>query len=175
MIASWHLWGWTALARIRPGCPVFRDTPGREKEFKKFFGSRAKKMSLDEFVNQVKGTELPLPPLGLNLPKISEIIANEPPPRDYLLSGVLPARIVGGLIATGGTGKGFFLLKFGLSLATGRKFGPLEPIKKFKVLYLAGEDSQEELGRRVYATVKALWPDRPPPPEVDNFDLPSKN
>jgi replicative DNA helicase len=34
---------------------------------------------------------------------------------------------------------------------------------------LAGEDSQEELGRRTVSAIKALWSDGSPPPEIDNF------
>jgi RecA-family ATPase len=76
---------------------------------------------------------------------------------------------VGGLVAIGGTGKGHLIMGLGLSLATGRNIGPLEPARSFKVLYLAGEDDQEELNRRAYAATRALWPEGTPPPEIDNF------
>jgi hypothetical protein len=109
------------------------------------------------------------PPLkGNTQPPISEVIKNPPPPRDYLLENVLPAQIVAGVIAVGGTGKGYFIIMFGLSLATGREIGLLKPSKNFKVVYLSGEDDQKELERRVHATAQLLWPEGPPP-EVDNF------
>ena len=37
------------------------------------------------------------------------------------------------------------------------------------MLYLAGEDDQEELHRPVHAAVQALWPNVSPPPEINNF------
>jgi replicative DNA helicase len=100
---------------------------------------------------------------------ISELIKTPPPDRDYLFNGTLPSCLVGGIIAMGGTGKGHLNNMLGLSLATGRDAGPLKPARKFKVLSLAGEDSQEELKRRVFSAVEAFFPDGPPPPEVDNF------
>ena len=108
------------------------------------------------------------PPLDGTETPVSEWLKNPPPPRDYLFEEVLPARIVGGVVAVGGTGKGFFILQMGLSLATGQKIGPLEPARKFKVLYLAGEDDQKEILRRTISSVKVLWP-AAPPPEIDNF------
>jgi len=102
------------------------------------------------------------------LTPISEWLKSPPPPRDYLFKGVLPAGIVGAVVAIGGTGKGYLLNFIGLSLATGLKVGPLEPTKKFKVVYLAAEDDQDELKRRTISTMKEVWPGEPPP-EVDNF------
>jgi hypothetical protein len=57
----------------------------------------------------------------------------------------------------------------GLVLAAGQEDGPLKPTRSFKVGYIAGEDSQEEIVRRTIAAVGALWPDGQPPPEIDNF------
>jgi hypothetical protein len=99
---------------------------------------------------------------------ITEWIKTPPPPRDYLFEEVLPTGIVGGMIAIGGTGKGFILMMMGLSWATCKMCGPLKPARKFKILYLAGEDDQEELKRRTVWTIEAMWPDGPPP-EIDNF------
>ena len=109
------------------------------------------------------------PPLDSTLTPISEWLKNPPPPRDYLFKEVLPARVVGGVVAIGGTGKGHLIIRLGLSLATGREDGPLKSARKFRILYLSGEDSQEELQRRVSAAAQMLWPDGSPPPEIDNF------
>ena len=81
----------------------------------------------------------------------------------------MPSNIAAELVAMGGTGKGHLNIMLGLSLATGREIGPLKPARKFRVVYLAAEDSQEELDRRVFAAVQALWPNGSPPPEIDNF------
>jgi hypothetical protein len=110
------------------------------------------------------------PPLSSStIPLVSDYLKIEPPPREYLFEGVLPAGIVGGLVAVGGTGKGNLIINLGLSLATGQKAGPLKPARKFKVLYVVDEDHQDELHRRVHAAGRVLWPDGSPPPEANNF------
>lgn len=109
------------------------------------------------------------PPLDYHdITPTSEFIKNPPPPRKYLFKRVLPSGIVAGVIAVGGTGKGYLINLLGLSLATGLKVGPLEPTRKFKVLYLAAEDDQDELERRTISTMEEVWPGEPPP-AVDNF------
>jgi len=109
------------------------------------------------------------PPLNGTETPVSELLKNPPPPLDYLFNEVLPAGIVGELIAMGGTGKGHLIIGIGFSLATGKNIGPLHPVRKFKVLYLSGEDGKEEIERRVHSAVKALWPNESHPSEVDNF------
>jgi RecA-family ATPase len=109
------------------------------------------------------------PPLDYHeITPTSEFIKNPPPNREYLFKNLLPSGIVAGVIAVGGTGKGYLMNLIGLSLATGLKVGPLEPTRKFKVLYLPAEDDQEELKRRTISTMKGVWLGEPPP-EVDNF------
>jgi hypothetical protein len=103
------------------------------------------------------------------VPKVSEIIKQTPAPREFIFRGLFPKHIVSATIAQGGTGKGHHNIFFGLLLATGKKAGQLEPTGRFKVVYLAGEDKQEELNRRVYDAVKTLWPEGSPPAEVDNL------
>jgi hypothetical protein len=103
-----------------------------------------------------------------NLTLLTERLKTPPPPRKYLYEDIITTGIVGGIVAMGGTGKGFFIISCGLSLATGEKIGPLKPARTFKVAYLAGEDDQDELDRRVAATVNALWPNGPPS-TIDNF------
>lgn len=109
------------------------------------------------------------PPLDYRgITPTSEFIKNPPPPRKYLFKGVLPTGIVAGVISVGGAGKGYFLNLIGLALATHLKAGPLEPTRKFKVLYLAAEDDQDELKRRTISTMTEVWPGEPAL-EVDNF------
>lgn len=109
------------------------------------------------------------PPLDYHeITPTSEFIKNPPPNREYLFKSLLPSGIIAGVIAVGGTGKGYLMNLIGLSLATGLKVGPLEPSRKFKVLYLAAEDDQDELKRRTISTMKEVWPGEPPP-AVDDF------
>ncbi|MHB9075694.1 MAG: AAA family ATPase [Desulfobaccales bacterium] len=109
------------------------------------------------------------PPLDGSIIPLSQTLKNPPPPREYLFKEVLPAGIVGEVVAVGGTGKGFLMFQLGLALATGLKVGPLEPARKIQVLYLAAEDSSDEIQRRAYSVTQALWPDGQPPLEIDNF------
>ena len=81
------------------------------------------------------------PPLDYQeITPTSKFIKDPPPDRKYLFKNLLPSGIVAGVIAVGGAGKGYLINLLGLSLATGLKVGPLEPTRKFKVLYLAAED-----------------------------------
>jgi AAA domain/DnaB-like helicase N terminal domain len=109
------------------------------------------------------------PPLDGTETPVSEYLVNPSPPRRYLFEEVLPAGIVGELVAMGGTGKGHLIIMLGLLLATSRKVGPLKPAREVKVVYLAAEDDQEELQRRTVSAIKTLFPDGTPPPEIDNF------
>ncbi|MBM4275393.1 MAG: AAA family ATPase [Deltaproteobacteria bacterium] len=108
----------------------------------------------------------PLDPAELT--STSERFRNPPPPRDYLIKGVLPSKVVAAVIAIGGVGKGYLMIMLGLALATIKKIGPLEPTRKFKVIYLSVEDDQDELDRRMTYTVGAIWPEEPPK-EIDNY------
>jgi hypothetical protein len=109
------------------------------------------------------------PPLNYReITPTSEFIKNPPPAREYLFKNLLPSGIVAEVIAVGGTGKGYLFHLLGLSLATGLKMGPLEPTRKFKLLYLAAEDDQNELKRRTISTMTEVWPGEPPP-AVDDF------
>ena len=109
------------------------------------------------------------PPLDhRDITPTSEFIKNPPPAREYLFKNLLPSGIVAGVIAVGGTGKGYLMNLIGLALATGLKAGPLEPTRKFKVLCLAAEDDQDELKRRTISTVTEVWPGEPVP-GVNNF------
>lgn len=58
------------------------------------------------------------PPLDGTETPVSEALKNLPPPRDYLYAEVLPVKIVGEIVAMGGTGKGHLNIVFGLPLAT---------------------------------------------------------
>ena len=109
------------------------------------------------------------PPLDYHdITPTSEFIKNPPPNREYLFKNLLPSGIVAGVIAVGGTGKGYLMNLIGLSLSTGLKVGPLEPTRKFKVLYLAAEDDQDELKRRTISTMTEVWAGKTAP-TVDNF------
>ena len=78
---------------------------------------------------------------------------NHIPPQAWLLDQAIPQGIVCLLVARGGMGKSFFLLDMAIALALGAPFLG-KTTSKSKVLYLAGEDSKDQLGRRLNAILE---------------------
>ncbi|MBU0513662.1 MAG: AAA family ATPase [Proteobacteria bacterium] len=106
--------------------------------------------------------DLPLAPLTPAETGVAQRLTTEPPPREYIIEDLLPARIVGALIAMGGLGKSYFLLLLAFALALGAKVFGRTISRPRKVLYLGGEDSAAEVWRRLYAVCQARF-DSPPP------------
>ena len=78
---------------------------------------------------------------------------NEPPTLDFIWPGFL-AGTVGALVAPGATGKSFWALEAAMSIAcsvAGGDLVGLAPALKGKVVYLAGEDPDVALVRRIHA------------------------
>lgn len=78
-----------------------------------------------------------------------------PPEPDDTLPG-LRRKSVGSIIGAGGVGKSYAALQTALSIAVGCDlwglFGPaMSPLKQGRVLYVNGEDDEEEIWRRAYA------------------------
>ncbi len=83
---------------------------------------------------------------------------NSPPEQDFIWLGFL-AGTVGALVAPGATGKSFWALEAAMSIACGIEGGDLlnlQPQKTGRVVYLAGEDPEPELIRRIHAIGKHL-------------------
>lgn len=86
---------------------------------------------------------------------------NEPPILDFVWPGFL-AGTVGALVAPGATGKSFWALEAAMSIAcsvAGGDLPGLTPKHTGAVLYLAGEDPEPALIRRVHAIGKHLTAD----------------
>lgn len=84
---------------------------------------------------------------------IMAAFTNEPPELDFIWPGFL-AGTVGALVAPGATGKSFFALEAAMSIAcsvAGGDLVGLTPAHTGRVVYLAGEDPQPALVRRVHA------------------------
>jgi RecA-family ATPase len=78
---------------------------------------------------------------------------NEPPTLDFIWPGFLVGT-VGALIAPGATGKSFWALEAAMSIAcsvAGGDLVGLAPARTGRVVYLAGEDPEPALIRRVHA------------------------
>lgn len=97
-----------------------------------------------------------LKPLTWQDVSITKFLENDPPEPKYLFNQILLKGIVGGFLATGGTGKSFLLKTLAISLASGKTFGPFEPVAKSKVLYVSSEDPTFELHRRINLIAKSM-------------------
>lgn len=85
---------------------------------------------------------------------------NEPPPLDFIWPGFLTGT-VGALVAPGATGKSFWALEASMCIAcsvAGGDILKLNPLNTGQVVYLAGEDPEALLLRRVHAIGKHLGP-----------------
>lgn len=84
---------------------------------------------------------------------IMDAFQQEPPELDFIWPGFL-AGTVGALVAPGATGKSFWALEAAMSIACNVAGGDLVDIKPChsgRVVYLAGEDPEPALIRRVHA------------------------
>lgn len=85
---------------------------------------------------------------------------NEPQPLDFIWSGFLSGT-VGALVAPGATGKSYWALEAAMCIASSVPGGDvlqLNPSKTGRVIYLAGEDPEPVLLRRIHAIGKHLSP-----------------
>lgn len=74
---------------------------------------------------------------------------------EQVLDELLVARIVASIVAEGGTGKTYLLMRLFASIATGIPYGPLRPTKPRKVLLLLGEDPDEIIKLRMFDILAA--------------------
>ena len=85
---------------------------------------------------------------------ILSAFSNEPPELDFIWPGFL-AGTVGALVAPGAAGKSFFALEAAMSIACSVAGGDVVDLKPQhtggRVIYLAGEDPQPALVRRVHS------------------------
>ena len=102
---------------------------------------------------------------ALDLASLSagRFLAARPEPIAWILNDSLPLGRVGLLVADGGTGKGFFALQLGVSVATKVPFldGFYEVGVHGKVLMVFGEDDEQTIHHRLYGIAQGL---------VDPFD-----
>ncbi|WP_028313221.1 AAA family ATPase [Desulfatibacillum aliphaticivorans] len=150
-----------------------REQPSREGEtsekeimaLQKAVLAREKELQEEHFPNpkHENPKSVDFSPLAPEQTDIASILAVEPLPVEAILKYgkdvFLPRGIVGAIMATGGTGKSFFLLQLAMGLARGQGLGPLKPPNPMKVLVLAGEDPEAELHRRLWTIGRGQFPD----------------
>lgn len=77
-------------------------------------------------------------------------LTSPPPPVEWIIPGFLPRGVEGMLAGAGGSGKGHFALALCVSIATGEDFLGVGVTTPAEVLYIAAEDPEDELHRRVH-------------------------
>lgn len=106
---------------------------------------------------KVEPEQLPTQPLTPAETCAVHCFQREPSPREYILEDILPARIVGGIVAKGGESKTQLLLQLGVGMAIcKRMLGCFTPTIPLKVLGLFAEDPGSEIHRRFYSLGQGL-------------------
>jgi RecA-family ATPase len=83
------------------------------------------------------------------------LLTAEPPDREWVFKRLLPKKIVAALIAAGGTGKSFMAIHMAVASASGGMFlDEFISEKPIKVVFISGEDDQNELNRRLRSAIK---------------------
>ena len=81
---------------------------------------------------------------------------------DFLLTcfgtGFVPKGVLGVITATGGTGKSFLLLNLAVVISSVAPFGPIQSVEPVSVLFVAGEDPQSEVDRRLWDICDGAFP-----------------
>lgn len=96
-------------------------------------------------------------PKNFQIIMASELLASPPPKRDWVIQDFLPTKIVGAIIAAGGTGKSFLAMHIAVSVASGSAlFGKYLPTEPRKVIFISGEDDTTELQRRLHKATYGL-------------------
>lgn len=113
----------------------------------------ASELELDELAREVDDNHAIESGLlcSLDFVKASALLATEPPPRRYVVDGMLPEPITAGLIAPGGTGKSFKTMQLAACVASGVPHLGHTISNPGGVLMLAAEDDRDELARRLSA------------------------
>ena len=105
-------------------------------------------------------------------PKLEDEYQGEAPVREWLVHEWIPLNEISSLYGAGGAGKSLLALQLGKAIANGIPFMNMEIPTPVPVLYVACEDNQEELHRRIHAIKTSpeyqfngedpplyLWPD----------------
>lgn len=81
---------------------------------------------------------------------VRRFLSHEPPAREWLITDVLPADVVGVLAGAGGMGKSLMAWQLATSLATGLPFLGMPIASRGGTLLLFAEDPEDELHRRTW-------------------------
>jgi len=112
---------------------------------------------------QAEPADSPEPLFDVDAYRAARFLDRPPPEQKWVLVEFLPAGIVGLAVAPGGTGKSWFLVQLGVSVATGLPLaGAWEVGTTGSVLILSAEDDEDQLHRRVARLIEHLGADATP-------------
>ena len=95
------------------------------------------------------------PPLPtLEIVNALSLARKEPPSRDWLIYGLIPAREITMLSGDGGTGKSLLALQLAVAMATATEWAGQVP-NRGRTMFISAEDDIAELHRRLAAIVRA--------------------
>ena len=140
--------------------PIFKNIDNRPTDF----NDLAILSGLDTVKKQISmpSKKQAFPPFLSQDTQVSKHLRIMPSPIKFVVKydnqGLIPEGIVGVLTATGGTGKSFFLLQLAYMLAGGYNLGNIRAIKPTRTLYIAGEDTQDEINRRLWNIGNGTFP-----------------
>lgn len=87
----------------------------------------------------------------------ADLLTSPPPPREWVIQDFLPRKIVGSIIAAGGTGKSYLAMHIATSVASGSSlFGRYLAKESAKVVFISGEDDSLELQRRLHRVTNSM-------------------
>jgi hypothetical protein len=85
------------------------------------------------------------------------LLGVHPKPREYVIEGFLPKRVVAGLFAPGGAGKSTLTLATAVSVSSASRLFGIYPVgSPGKVVLISGEDDREEIQRRLHRLTGSL-------------------
>lgn len=106
--------------------------------------------------------------LDLDQARVHDLLATDPPPRQWLVRDRLPLGVVGLLAAAGGTGKSMAVLQMAVSVCTGLPWLELPMENPGSVVIFSGEDDRDEIHRRLHIVAK-LYAENVDPFDDDAF------
>lgn len=143
--------------------PVFKDVSTRPTDF----NDLAALEGLDEVKRQIEtpttiqsdqsaqdGPIAKMAPLTPSETQVRSRLITEPTPAEFIMTcrgyPFLRKGIVSMIVASGGMGKTFFMLRLAAMMAAGGRWGCFEAPKPLRTLFIGAEDDQDELDRRLW-------------------------
>ncbi len=139
--------------------PQFKDLSSKPTDFNDLANTEGVDAVKSQMVDPLEKQSFP--PLTSDVTRVQGRLKAKPEPIEFILNynqqGLMPKGVVGALTATGGTGKSFFLLALADALASGTSFGPIKALRQTPTLFVAGEDTQDEIDRRLWNICKGVF------------------